>query len=86
MVQARHGREAVDRFDGRVDLLLTDIRMPFIDGRALIDALRARRPTLKVLAFSGYPGHALMDVEFLAKPFTRDELLDAVRAVLEGSA
>lgn len=83
VVQARHGREALDRFDSDVDLLLTDIRLPYLDGRQLIDELRARRQTLKVLAFSGYPGHALEDVEFLAKPFSNDELLDAVRAVLQ---
>lgn len=84
VIQARNGQEALDLFDGTVDLVVTDMRMPYVAGQALIDTLRERRRTLKVVAISGYPGSAPddPDIPFLAKPFSRDQLLDAVREVL----
>ena len=86
VIEARNGHEALDRFNGTVDLLLTDIRLPHIDGHAVIDLLRQRRRSLRVLAISAYPltGPA-EEVPFLSKPFTHEALLHAVRAVLRGS-
>lgn len=83
VVQAKNGAEALQAFDNRVDLLLTDLRMSYVGGGELVSALRARRHTLKILTFSAYPGMLDADVPFLAKPFSRDELLEAVRTVLE---
>lgn len=80
--QARHGLEAIEQFDETVDLLLADIRLPHLNGGELIGRLREQRPTLKVLAISGYPLNAPVDVKLLAKPFLRDDLLKAVRDVL----
>ena len=83
VIQAKNGVEARERFDETVDLLLTDIRMPYVNGDELIEALRGRRRSLKVLAFSGYPaGSTHSDVVFLSKPFVREELLAAVEAAL----
>lgn len=81
--QARTGREALDLFDGTVDLLLTDMRLPHLGGAELIQQLRAQRPALKIISISGFALNAPPpDVPFLAKPFTRDDLLNTVRAVL----
>lgn len=83
VLQARTGREALGLFDVTVDLLLTDMRLPHLGGAELIQQLRAQRPTLKVISISGFTLTApTSDVPFLVKPFTRDDLLRTVRAVL----
>jgi PAS domain S-box-containing protein len=71
-------------------LLVTDVVMPGMDGHALATQLTSRHPRLKVLYLSGYSGDAISQrgvldsgIEFLAKPFTRSNLLDKVRAVLD---
>ena len=86
--EARNGQEAVKMFDQHgegVDLLLTDIRMPFMGGAELARQLRTRRKTLKLLCISGYAGGSEVEFgsDFLAKPFSRDELLVKVREVLD---
>ncbi len=86
--EARNGQEALKVFekagDG-VDLVLTDMRMPYMGGAELTKHLRERRRTLKLLAISGYPGTLDPELthDFLAKPFSRDELLKKVREVLD---
>ena len=86
--------EAVKLFDGhggRVHLLLTDVVLPGMSGRALAECIVAREGlSPRTLYMSGYTREAVVhdgrldaDVEFLEKPFTRDGLLRAVRAVLE---
>jgi CheY-like chemotaxis protein len=86
--EARNGQEALkvfDQYGDAIDLLLTDMRMPFVGGAELARRLRARRPDLKLICISGYPGSLEPDVatDFLAKPFSRDEMLRKVREVLE---
>jgi DNA-binding response OmpR family regulator len=91
---ASGGAEALEvaaRLPGPLQLLVTDVVMPGLDGRALADELRRRHPGLKVLFVSGYTQdvishHGVLDagVELLAKPFTSGALLERVRAVLDG--
>jgi CheY-like chemotaxis protein len=86
--EARNGQEAMKLFDEHgdsIDLLLTDLRMPYMGGAELAHHLRGRRRTLKLLCISGYPGHLDPDLagDFLAKPFSRDDLLRKVREVLD---
>jgi two-component system cell cycle sensor histidine kinase/response regulator CckA len=86
--EARNGQEALKLFDqygDAVDLLLTDMRMPYMGGAELMQQLRARRKTLKLICISGYPGASEIELttDFLAKPFSRDELLAKVREVLD---
>ena len=86
--EARNGQEAVKVFDQHgtaIDLLLTDMRMPYMGGAELAQHLRSRRRTLKLICISGYPGAIDSDLasDFLAKPFSRDELLSKVREVLD---
>ncbi len=86
--EARNGTEALRVFDEHgdvIDLLLTDLRMPYMGGAELAQQLRQRRKTLKLICVSGYPGGADLEIgsDFLAKPFSRDELLKKVREVLD---
>jgi two-component system cell cycle sensor histidine kinase/response regulator CckA len=86
--EARNGQEAMKLFDAHgeeIDMLLTDMRMPYMGGAELAHHLRGRRRTLKLLCISGYPGSldAELAVDFLAKPFSREDLLKKVREVLD---
>ncbi len=92
VVTADDGTQAVARFVehlSEVQLLLTDIQMPHMDGMATIRALRNIRPDLRVIAASGLTAHeqALkvtgLNVQgFIAKPFTAASLLLALDAAL----
>jgi CheY-like chemotaxis protein len=86
--EARNGEEAIKVFDQHgdaIDMLLTDIRMPYMGGAELAQHLRERRRTLKLLCISGYPStvDAELSSDFLAKPFSREQLLKKVRDVLD---
>jgi signal transduction histidine kinase/ActR/RegA family two-component response regulator len=91
--EARSAQEALDRLksDGvDVDLLLTDIVMPEMNGRKLADAAIALRPELKVMFMTGFTKNAVVHngvldpgVHFIAKPFTLEELSMKMREVLE---
>ncbi len=86
--EARNGQEAMKLFDqhgDEIDMLLTDMRMPYMGGAELAHHLRGRRRSLKLLCISGYPGNldAELAIDFLAKPFSRDDLLKKVRDVLD---
>jgi two-component system, cell cycle sensor histidine kinase and response regulator CckA len=74
-----------------VDLLLTDVVMPDIGGRALADRLTALFPHLRVLFMSGYSDEAVFrhgiirpDTAFIEKPFSQPALARKVRDVLDG--
>ena len=76
-------------YEGRIDLLLTDVVMPGVGGVELAAALMAERPTTKVLLMSGYPhgptpGTQLgsTDLPLVAKPFKPADLLAAIRRAL----
>jgi len=90
---AANGREALalaQKHQGPIDLLLTDIVMPELDGGELAQLLAASRPTMRVLYMSGYTNGAISQhgllgqgVVLLEKPFTRDKLAQAVRETLD---
>jgi two-component system, cell cycle sensor histidine kinase and response regulator CckA len=91
--EAADGRDALETFDARggaFDLLITDVVMPNVSGPALMSAVRARRPDMKVLFVSGYAdeldagdAHAPKTV-LIHKPVTRHTLLDQVATLLTG--
>ena len=89
VVEAGGSREALmlpDEVMDSVELLLTDVVMPYMSGRALAKALRQRRPGIRVLYMSGYAGEgAVRDGSMLRKPFATPALLAAVGRSLEGS-
>jgi two-component system cell cycle sensor histidine kinase/response regulator CckA len=73
-----------------VDLVLVDVMMPEMSGVELVQRIEARWPTMRVLFMSAYQAEVLVreglehpNVIFLAKPFTRDELLGKVTAALQ---
>ncbi|HUI55726.1 MAG TPA: ATP-binding protein [Bryobacteraceae bacterium] len=91
LLEAAGGREGLElarSFPGRIDLLLTDVVMPEINGPRLAELLRKDRPDLITLFMSGYDqnliGQNLMSeaVHFLPKPFTTKVLLEKTRNVL----
>jgi two-component system NtrC family sensor kinase len=75
---------------GTVDLLLTDVVMPGMNGRALAEAAKLRRPGLKVLYMTGYSRNAIVHqgrldagVSLMQKPFSQNVLAMRVRTMLE---
>ena len=88
VLQAANGIEAIASFDshsGKIDLVLSDVVMPEMGGRALFDELRKRDPNVKIIFVSGYAGEALDNLpegqqyKFLAKPFSLKQLIGAVK-------
>ncbi|MGH7075521.1 MAG: ATP-binding protein [Stellaceae bacterium] len=73
----------------RIDLLVTDIGLPGLNGRQLADAARVTRPNLKVLFMTGYAESAAGDgllesrMELIAKPFTVETLARRIREIIE---
>lgn len=69
------------------DLLITDSRMPKVDGLTLIRTLRARQATFPILMMSAYPDHGLLAIAagatgFLLKPFTPADVQQALNTLL----
>lgn len=95
VIAAEHGKQALEliRSDAeRIDLLITDVVMPEINGPALAAHLMALRPEIPVLFVTGYADEALVEMgahldhgQFLAKPFTARGLLHRVRRALDAS-
>jgi DNA-binding response OmpR family regulator len=82
--------EALNAYDGEIDLLLTDVVMPGMNGRRLAEEAVARRPTLKVLFMTGYSRNAIVHhgrldpgVELVQKPITGEHLAAKIRAILD---
>ncbi len=74
----------------RIDLLVTDVGLPGLNGRQLADAAREHRPGLKVLFITGYAENAAMagflapGMQMVTKPFPVDLLARRIRAIIEG--
>ncbi len=73
----------------RPDLILTDVIMPGMSGRVLVERLRKKLPGLKVIYMSGYTGSTIVDhaglelnVDFLQKPFSISTLSSKIRSAL----
>ena len=92
VVVAEGGREAVTRFQelgGDVQVVVTDLNMPDMDGPATVEALRELRPDVRVVAMSGLGAGLDFDGvfgpgvrRFLVKPFSTRELLEVIEEVL----
>ena len=93
ILQAHDGEEALAMcrtYQGRIHLLITDVVMPRMSGRQLVELLTPLRPSVRVLYLSGYTDDAVIrhglvheDVAFLQKPFTVTALARKVREVLD---
>jgi two-component system cell cycle sensor histidine kinase/response regulator CckA len=90
-LEARHGREAlatIEEHVGPIHLVLTDIKMPGMNGRELGRQVEDRWPGMPILYMSGFASEVFRggllepSAPFLAKPFTQDDLASKVRALL----
>jgi len=90
VLEAPNGATALEILDDAagkaISLVLTDLRMPVMDGRQLASALARRHPSLPIIFMSGFTAQ-LMDLRlvsphlsFLAKPFKDQDLLAAIRS------
>ena len=92
VVEAKNGQEAIkawEEADSAIDVVLTDVVMPTMGGAALVKALRARQPGVRVVFMSGYTQGALQAsavdearTRFLPKPFTADQLVRTLRELV----
>jgi CheY-like chemotaxis protein len=94
VLTAEDGFEALaiaESFAGTIDLLITDVVLPGLDGRALSARLRQRRPEMRVLYMTGYMDDEILrrgviddHVGLLDKPFNASQLADFARRALQG--
>jgi CheY-like chemotaxis protein len=93
VLEAKDGREALRicrEHDGGIDLLVSDMVMPGMNGTELAARAMALRPTLRILMVSGYTDdvicrHGIREkgIPFLQKPFAPDVLAQKVRDILD---
>jgi two-component system cell cycle sensor histidine kinase/response regulator CckA len=89
VLSASNGAEAIrvsGRHAGEIDLVLTDVIMPGLNGRELAERLRSDDPDLKILFMSGYTDSILAEYQgmpLMPKPFSGTALTQAVRDVLD---
>jgi CheY-like chemotaxis protein len=93
VLEAAHGEEAIrvsERYEGPIQLMVTDVMMPKMTGREVAERLKPLRPDMRVLYVSGYTDDEIVrqgvlgaDMAFLQKPFTPDALARKVREVLD---
>ncbi len=90
VIEAADGQAALSQLQQRVDLLLTDVVMPRMDGRQLAEAARSKYPGLKVLYTSGYTDDAIVrhgvadgNFDLIEKPFRVQALATRIRQVLD---
>jgi PAS domain S-box-containing protein len=93
VLEASDGLQALDRYEtegDQIDLILSDVVMPRMSGRELVDRVRALRPDMRVLYMSGYTEDAILrhgvrdaSTVLLGKPFAPADLLAKVREVLD---
>ena len=92
VIEASNGHSALAAYEKnahKIDLVLTDVVMPQMDGFELVDQLVTKNTDVKVLFMSGYRDNPIGDAEgqpsrpFLHKPFTPDILLAKVREILD---
>lgn len=88
VITASCGEEALRKFDElgatTIDLVITDMVMPQMGGRELIERLRSRKPDQKILSSTGYvrSSQGNSQENYLLKPFTSQDLLRKVKSLI----
>jgi two-component system cell cycle sensor histidine kinase/response regulator CckA len=92
VIEAKNGEKAMEAIENagrRLDLLITDVVMPAMDGPTLVKAARGRFPDLRVIFISGYAEDSFRErvehdagIHFLPKPFSLLQLAGKVKEVL----
>jgi PAS domain S-box-containing protein len=95
VMTANDGTEAVSiyaQYTKEIDVVITDMAMPFMDGTATIHALQRMNPAVKIIAVSGLMASSKVaeaavagTLSFLQKPFTAEKLLLALHGILKGA-
>ncbi|OYT72698.1 MAG: hypothetical protein CFK52_04595, partial [Chloracidobacterium sp. CP2_5A] len=92
VIEARDGQEALTLFQrqaGRLDLVVSDVRMPNVNGIKLASVIREQCPSLPLLFISGYADkqdtgqHFVFEDNLLYKPFTTQEIVEKARAIID---
>jgi CheY-like chemotaxis protein len=85
--EATNGLEAVSIFnrDGPFDLVVSDIRMPTMDGKELATLLNRLTPPVPIILMSAYDDEVVPGRRLIPKPFRPDQLIDQVREALENA-
>ena len=96
VLEAKSGEAALDLIRGteeKIDLLITDVVMPRMDGPTLVRQVREIHPEMKVIFISGYAEDAFRkrldsdaEIHFLPKPFTLKQLAGKVKEMISGEA
>ncbi len=96
VIEAKSGESAlgvIEKTTGKIDLLITDVVMPQMDGPTLIREVRQIDPAIKVIFISGYTEDSFRqrldtdnEIHFLAKPFSLKQLAIKVKDVLGENA
>jgi DNA-binding NtrC family response regulator len=89
-LEARDGNEALEilNSEAKIDLLLTDVKLPHVNGFELVERSSARRPSMKVIFITGYSGKPMSNemrdagMQMISKPYKVDELVSLVRDLL----
>ena len=91
VLDAVDGQQAVElarTYEGKIHLLLTDLKMPNLDGAKAARIIEAERPGIGVLLISGHASdeirHEIASQPFLRKPFLPKALLQRIREILAG--
>jgi DNA-binding NtrC family response regulator len=91
VIPASSAKEALRleaEFPGTIDLLLSDVRMRNMSGPHLAKRLKERRPQMRVALMSGYPGGALLVLNYgwhyIEKPFVASVLVNKLKDILRG--
>jgi two-component system, cell cycle sensor histidine kinase and response regulator CckA len=86
-IDGEHALEVSRGYSGPIDVLLTDVKMPKMDGVELSSQILKERPGIKILFMSGKDSGELMvdgkKMEFLRKPFLAAELSEKLSSMLE---
>ncbi len=88
ILEAPSGEDALslmENHSGNLDLLITDMKMPGMNGEEVAEKICQSRPQTRVLYISGFSEFSLdgkTEIDFLAKPFTPADLLQAVHRIL----
>jgi len=94
VIEARSGEQALDvlRGDEHIDVLITDVVMPGMDGVTLARLVRIERPAIRIILISGYSEDVARNgidpnegIHFLPKPFSLKQLAGAVKQVMAGA-
>ncbi|MBI1328242.1 MAG: response regulator [Alphaproteobacteria bacterium] len=94
VLEAEHGKkglEVIEAHDGKIDVIVTDVMMPHMDGPTMVNEVRKTHPDMKVVFISGYGEDVFIknygearEFHFLPKPYSLKQLAAKVKDVMDG--